>query len=134
LAIIPASKKLREKGSFEEWIKTWAFWLFSPRTFESAFVETFIKLAVKYPYHASATGFQAQAGAMAKFDARGRLSNIRAKTLVIEGEDDILIRPEEARVLAKKISGSRIRLVKNSAHYVHLENPSLFMKIAEGFL
>jgi len=129
------SKKLQEKEAVEAWIKTWAVWLFSPKTVASGtFVKTFIKQAAKYPYPASAEGFKAQAEAMAKFDARGRLSAIKAKALIIEGEDDILIRPEEAGGLAKQIPGSKIRLIKNTAHYLHIENPSLFTKIATEFL
>jgi pimeloyl-ACP methyl ester carboxylesterase len=129
------SKKLQEKAAFEAWIRTWAFWLFSPKTFDAGtFVETFIKQATKYPYPASASGFKAQAEALANFDSRGRLSAIKAETLIIEGEEDILIRPDEARELAIEIQGSKIQLVKNAAHYVHLENPSLFTKIAMAFL
>ncbi|MCX5751763.1 MAG: alpha/beta hydrolase [Candidatus Saganbacteria bacterium] len=129
------AKKLKEKEPIEKWITTWSSWLFSKKTFDSGlFVETFIKNASKYPYPSTAEGFSAQVDAMAKFDTRSRLSEIKAKTLIIEGEDDILIRPDEARVLAKQIPGSKIRLIKNVAHYVHLENPSLFTKIAMGFL
>lgn len=124
------AKKLREKEAFEDWIKTWAFWLFSPTTFASGtFVETFIKMAAKYPYSATADGFSAQVAAITKFDVRDLLSAIKAKTLIIEGADDILIRPEEARGLDR-----RIKLIKNAAHYVHLENPVLFTKIATEFL
>ena len=128
------SKKLCNKQPIKDWIKTWTVWLFSPKTFDSGtFVENFIRLAAKYPYPSSAGGFKSQADAIAEFDSRSRLAAIKAKTLIIEGEDDVLIRPEEARVLAKKIRGSKIKLIKNSAHYVHLENPSLFTKIALEF-
>ena len=128
-------RKLRQKGPFEAWIKTWTYWLFSPKTFDNgSFVETFIKLAEKYPYHSSAGGFKTQVEAAVKFDSRKRLSAIKAKTLIIEGEDDILIRPDEARLLAKHIRGSNLRLIKNTAHYVHLENPSIFTKIVSESL
>ncbi|MFA6431232.1 MAG: alpha/beta hydrolase [Candidatus Margulisiibacteriota bacterium] len=129
------SKNLRKKESMEKWIKSWSTWLFSPKTFASGkFVENFIKQGAKYPYPASAAGFKAQTEAMAKFDSSSRLSAIKAKTLIIEGEDDILIRPEEAQVLVKMIPKSKIRLIKNAAHYVHLEDPSLFTKIVMDFL
>jgi pimeloyl-ACP methyl ester carboxylesterase len=129
------AKKLREKQAFKEWIKTWASWLFSPKTFDSGtFVETFIKQATKYPYRSTVAGFKAQVEAIAKFNSLSRLSAIKAKTLIIEGEDDILIRPDEAEVLAKQIPGSKIKLIKNTAHYVHLENPPLLTKIVTEFL
>ncbi|OGC24876.1 hypothetical protein A2291_01900 [candidate division WOR-1 bacterium RIFOXYB2_FULL_42_35] len=129
------AKKLKEKETIEKWITAWSSWLFSPKTFDSgSFVKTFIKNASKYPYPLTPEGFKAQVAVMAKFDARSRLSGIKAKTLIIEGEDDILILPDEARILVKQIPGSRIQLIKNAAHDVHLENPSLFTKLAVEFL
>lgn len=124
-----------EKETIEEWIKVWTFWLFSPRTFASgSFVETFIEQAVKYPYPASVAGFKAQVEAISKFDSRKRLSCIKAKTLIIHGEDDVLFLPDEAGVLAKRIPNSKFKLIKNTAHYVHLEDPVSFIKIVMGFL
>lgn len=129
------SKKLREKEDFEEWIRTWTFWLFSPKRFDDGtFVSTFIRKAAEYPYPASVEGFKAQTESIAKFDSRGRLSAIKAKTLIIGGEDDILIRPDETGALAKQIRGSVIKMIKGSAHYVHIENPALFTKITADFL
>lgn len=129
------SKKLRKKEDFEEWIKTWTFWLFSPKRFDDGtFVSTFIKRAAEYPYPVSVGGFKAQAEAIAKFDSRGRLSAIKAKTLLIGGEDDILIRPDETGALAEQIRGSVIKMIRGSAHCVHIETPALFTKITVDFL
>jgi len=129
------SKKLQKKESFEQWIKTWTYWLFSPQTFASGkFVKNFIKLATKYPYRSTAKGFKAQVDAMVKFNTRNRLSKIKAKTLIVEGEDDILILPDEAKELTKAIIKNKYKLIKHCAHYIHLENPSLFTKITLEYL
>ncbi|MFA5840507.1 MAG: alpha/beta hydrolase [Candidatus Margulisiibacteriota bacterium] len=127
--------KLQKKDNFEQWIKNWTNWLFSPQTFASGgFIENFIKLATKYPYLSTAKGFKAQVDAMVKFNTRNRLSKIKAKTLIVEGDEDILIRPDEAWELANHIKGCVLKLINNCAHYVHLENPSLFCKMAIQFL
>ena len=127
--------KLRKKENIEDWVRAWTFWLFSQRTLNTgSFVDNFVKKAAVYPFPVSAGGLKAQAEAIAKFDSRGRLSAIKAKTLVMEGEEDILIKSDEARGLAKHIRGSVIRIVKASGHSIHIEKPVLFAKIAVDFL
>jgi pimeloyl-ACP methyl ester carboxylesterase len=128
-------KNLQRKEDFKEWIRAWTFWLFSPKTFENKeFISTFIKKAAEYPYRTNTNDFKAQAEVIAKFDLRGRLSAIRAKTLIIGGKDDILIMPDEAGVLAKQIRGSVIKLITGCAHCIHIENPALFTKAVLDFL
>jgi len=128
-------KKLRQKEDFKEWVRTWTFWSFSPKTFANGnFVDNFIKLASRYPYRTSADSFKAQTEAIARFDSCHRLYAIKAETLIIEGKDDILITPDEAAVLAKHIRRGVIKLIKNSAHCIHIENPALFTKISVDFL
>jgi len=127
--------QLEREGYSEAWVKRWAFWLFSVEAFgRGKFIDTFIKQAAKYPYPMSADSFKAQAEAIAKFDSRSQLSGIKAKTLIIEGEDDILIKPDEARALVKHIRGSVIKLIRGLAHCIHMENPALFTKAVVDFL
>ena len=52
-----------------------------------------------------------------------QLSSIRVPTLVIAGEEDLPY-AEHARRLARLIPSSRAEIVPESAHAVHLENPS----------
>lgn len=128
-------KQLRKGDDFEAWIRGWAFWLFSPKSFlRPGLVDTFIKQAVEYPYRQHADGLSGQVAAIASFDARGKVKTIKAKTLVIEGEDDILIVPQEAKALAESIERSDFRLLKDTGHAVHIENPALFTKNVLRFL
>ena len=55
-------------------------------------------------------------------------------TLILEGKDDVLITPEEAKILAKKIQGSIFQLLDGVAHCIHIENPKLFTGIVLEFL
>lgn len=127
--------QLKKEGHSESWFKVWASWLFSPKlNADKSFIDTFIKTSVKYPYFQKADGLKSQLDAIVSFDARERIGNIKAKTLILEGKDDILITPEEAKILAKNIPGSIFQLLDSVAHCIHIENPKLFTDIVLKFL
>jgi pimeloyl-ACP methyl ester carboxylesterase len=43
---------------------------------------------------------------------------IRSKTLVIHGEDDILIMPDASRILARQIPDAELKMFKQAGHSV----------------
>lgn len=127
--------QLKSEGVSQEWIKRWAFWLFSPKLFsDKSFIDTFIRNASQYPYAQKAQCFKGQIEAIASFNAVNKISAIKAKTLIIEGKNDILITPEEAMLLAKNIKGSAFKLLDGVAHCIHIENPKLFTEVVLKFL
>ncbi|MCX5705973.1 MAG: alpha/beta hydrolase [Candidatus Omnitrophica bacterium] len=128
-------KELKRGGNLEAWIRRWTRWLFSKKCFtHKRFIETFVKNGANYPYAQQVSGFKGQIDAIASFGTRKRLSRIKAKTLVMEGEEDMLILPREAKRLARNISGSIYQSVKDTAHCMHIESPDLFVKAAIKFL
>ena len=128
-------KELKRGKNLEAWIRRWTYWLFSKKCLaRKAFIEAFVKNGANYPYSQPAKGFKGQIDAIASFDTRKRLRRIKAKTFIIEGKEDILILPEEAEALAKKISGSIFQSVKDTAHCIHIENLDLFVKAVMKFL
>jgi len=111
----------------ETLIRQWVYWLFSPKTFERKnYIAEFIKKASTYRYLQSPKGFKIQIDAIASFNASAKIKNIKAKTLVISGSDDILIYPEESTELVKRIKGSVFEKIKDTGHCVHVENPGAF--------
>jgi pimeloyl-ACP methyl ester carboxylesterase len=127
--------QLKREGHSESWFKRWAVWLFSPKLIaDSSFIDVFFKTSVEYPYLQKADGLKGQIEAIASFDARDRIGTIKAKTLILEGKDDILIIPEEAKILAKNIPESIFQLLDGVAHCIHIENPKLFTDIVLEFL
>ena len=79
-------------------------------------------------------GFKGQIDAIASFNACARIKNIKSKTLVIIGSDDILIYPAESMKLAKGIKGSVSEEIKDTGHCVHVENPDAFISKVVQFL
>ena len=54
--------------------------------------------------------------------------------MVVAGENDAIIRVEEARSMADAISGSRFVQIPDSGHLSNLENPAEFNRALLSFL
>lgn len=128
-------KRFEKDHDNEALIRLWAYWLFSPKTFErKKFIATFIRKASTYPYLQSAEEFKVQINAIVSFSACANIKNIKAKTLIIIGSDDILIYSAESMKLAKCIKGSVFEEIKNTGHCLHIENPDVFTSKVIQFL
>lgn len=53
------------------------------------------------------------------------LRNIRAKTLIINGEKDTLLNGQDIRAVAKLIPHCEVRLIKNAGHFLHWEDETI---------
>ncbi len=128
-------RRFEKNQDNEALMRAWSYWLFSPKKFEEkGYIAAFIKEASAYPYLQSVEGFKGQISAMTSFDSRLKAKNIKAKTLVIAGSDDILIYPAESMQLAKSIKGSVFEEIKGAGHCVHVEKPDLFTAKVIRFL
>ncbi len=70
--------------------------------------------------------------AMIYFDIISALKKVRARTLVIFGEKDLLRTNEKA--LEKYIKGSKLVIIPKSIHQPHLDNPEAFLEVVQPFL
>ncbi|GAA1111655.1 alpha/beta fold hydrolase [Nocardiopsis composta] len=61
------------------------------------------------------------------------LASIRARTLVMAGDDDI-IRPEHTRFLYESIPGAELAVVPGTSHVLFLEKPDLCARLVLDFL
>jgi pimeloyl-ACP methyl ester carboxylesterase len=75
------------------------------------------EIALPTPLHAADLQFQA----FAKFDGEKALSSIRCPTLVLTGDLDELISPQNSRMLAKLIPGARLIVIPGRGHRVMWE-------------
>ncbi len=87
----------------------------------------------KYPATPLHT-FARQAAAIQGFDTCARLSEIKAPTLVIHGDDDAIVPYENARILARGIPGSRLHTIKDAGHMFFWEAPMEAAHVATEFL
>ena len=72
-------------------------------------------------------------GTLAEFDARPRLSEIHAPTLVIVGANDMPT-VEMARDIAQRIPNARLEVFERSRHFPFIEETEKFQQIMHQFL
>ena len=68
-------------------------------------------------------GYAGCCEAIRDMDMRARLGAIRAPTLLITGADDLVTRPEHARLICGSISESRLVVIPQAAHLANIEQP-----------
>jgi len=67
-------------------------------------------------------------------DATDVLPNITCPTLVIRGEEDVLIAEQECRDMSRAISGASLVSIPRAGHLPNLEAPRLFQRAVRDFL
>lgn len=106
----------------------------SPHTAESVpeLVERIVRLRAENRFDPA--GWQAQAAAGAGFDAFDRLGEIRARTLVLHGTDDLVVDWRNSELIAERIAGARLELFPGCGHLFFWEEPERFLELVKGFL
>lgn len=137
---VPASEEILTL--FGEYIRTGSLTaaqkaqkcLFSEKTLKHApeILERYVKISARFP--ASPAVMKRQYLAVQGHDTWDRLPGIQAPTLVITGEDDVLIPPENSRILAERIPGARLAIIKGGGHQFLIECAEEANNIVLGFL
>lgn len=74
------------------------------------------------------------AKASIRHDLRDRVAEIKAPTLIISGDEDILVPPKYSRILREKIKNSTLVTLKGCGHVPPIEKPEEFNSIVMSFL
>lgn len=90
------------------------------------------EIARYHPYSQAVYFRQLQAGMT--HDVSGQLDRIQAPTLVVHGEVDPLVVPENGRYLAQHIKGARLLLYPNTGHILIIERAEDFNRDVLAFL
>jgi 3-oxoadipate enol-lactonase len=112
-------------------------WLFSSAFLrDHVAVRETIAVLASNPNPVEPAAYARQAEAYLQFDALDRLGGIKAPTLVIVGEQDLLTPPWVAREVAGGIPGARFEVVTGdgSSHVLPLERPDDFNQLVMDFL
>ncbi|MBI3650038.1 MAG: alpha/beta fold hydrolase [Acidobacteria bacterium] len=73
-------------------------------------------LQIRMQWFPTEAGYYGQLGAILSWESRQRLSQITAPTLVIHGESDALVPPENGRLIAALIPQAKLLMLKNASH------------------
>jgi len=101
-----------------------------PRTYQVVLREEFIKQT----NHANPKAYRACMRAVARFNVKERLSEIKVPTLVVTGGSDTTIRPSDQKVLAIGIPNAQQKIIQGAGHAVTVEKPMEFNKVMLEFL
>lgn len=99
---------------------------------EGVFLEEMIGIGLEMPTPPKVIG--QQVAAVQGFDAYDRLPSITQPTLVIHGDADVLVPPENGRMIHERIPGSRLEIVPGGAHMFFWEQPQRTAKLISEFL
>lgn len=73
-------------------------------------------------------------GMALRVDSADLLREIEVSTLVIHGEDDLIVPKGEAQLMARGIRGARLELLERAGHVVNLEDSAAFNRLLKDFL
>jgi 3-oxoadipate enol-lactonase len=119
---------VRERGLEAIADATLARWLTAAAPAEV--VERFRRMLVATPREAYASCCEA----LARWDFRRRLGEIRAPTLVIGAAEDPATPPPHAELLASGIPGARLEILERAAHLANVEQPAAFAGLVSAHL
>lgn len=67
-------------------------------------------------------------------DVTGQLSGITTPTLIIAGDGDVIIPPEESQSLSDQIQDSQLNIISRAGHLVAFEKPEEFNQILKDWI
>ena len=116
-----------------------ALWWSAPAGFPQEFIDGHPdvverKVQANMAYPSSLDAYRAQLDAYRAFDIGDRISEISAPTLVIAGDSDILIPPENGRILAENIPGAEFCEIEGAGHLFWISHPNETYSAVAGFL
>jgi pimeloyl-ACP methyl ester carboxylesterase len=79
-------------------------------------------------------GWQAQAHAGTTYDGGGRIGRVRAPTLVLHGDQDVVVAPANGRLLAQQLPDARLVLLEGHGHLPFWEDPATVARHVLDFL
>ena len=117
------------------WFRNIFYWIFSPTFFnDKAMFNQAVKMAIDYPYPQTNNSFENQVKAISTFNCVAQIKTIKASTLIVFGENDLLFPHSETIELFKNISKAKTITIPKTAHSIHMENPEEFSKIVIDFM
>ena len=133
LALLEACKLMARRMARQEYLHAVTPWLFGPGAFQRPeIVQSFIAMNAETPWPQPEYALDRQVDAMAAFDFRPHLRDIRVPTEVIVGEYDILTPLHMARPLAESIRGSRLVIIPSAGHLLPREQLHAFIESLEN--
>ncbi len=96
-------------------------------------VDELVEISVGYPYAFTIEGYEAQLVALNEFDSTLWADKIKAPTLVVGSEQDLIFNPERVKLLANTIPKAKYYEFKGLGHLPFIEEPDQFVGLLKDF-
>jgi pimeloyl-ACP methyl ester carboxylesterase len=108
----------------------------APYIYDAATPRTRVEedLAIRRRTFPTSAGYLAQLQSTLGWSSLDRLAAIRVPTLIIHGESDQLVPPENARILASHIAGAHLVMLPEASHIFTTDQPEASIQEVLGFL
>lgn len=90
-------------------------------------------IAIRVRTFPTAQGYLGQLAGIFAWDARDRISAIRAETLVIHGVEDELVPPGNAPEIQRRIPGARLEMLEDASHIFFTDQPERSLALLRDF-
>ncbi len=74
-----------------------------------------------------------QLGAIREFSCCNELHKLDVPTLIIAGESDVLVPVENSKILEERLPNSRVVLLPEAGHAIHIEAADVFNRLVDDF-
>ena len=99
---------------------------------DPALVDRIVEMRLADPQDPA--GWQAQAHAGTTYDGGSRLGEVTAPTLVLHGDQDVVVAPENGELLARRIPDARLEVLEGHGHLPFWEAPDAIAASVLAFL
>ncbi len=113
-----------------------AFWASVPFTYDRATPRAWVEedFAVRRKTFPTPQAYFAQVQGIFSWSAYDRLPQIACPTLILHGESDLLVPPQNADILAQRIAQAKVVLLPNASHIFFTDQPEKAMDAVLTFL
>jgi pimeloyl-ACP methyl ester carboxylesterase len=110
-------------------------WLYTNRFYSRpGAIDELMDWILKYPFQPTPTELERQSCAINAFDAADRICAINCPTLLMVGEEDIMIPPAFSRNLADSIPRAQLQILPGTGHGLLVESPDAVAGVMLDFL
>jgi pimeloyl-ACP methyl ester carboxylesterase len=126
---------MKANAPVEALMKAMISWAFSSYYLsQPGKLDELIRLGKNNPHPFTITGYEGQLAALHAFDSSGWLEKIKVRTLVLTGDQDIILFPALSKQLAADIPNAQFYCFENCGHIPHIEYPQEYVRIVKKFL
>lgn len=104
------------------------------QSFAPTIAEDVTEVVLNEFHHVRLTADASDFMGVSDVDLSDAIANLQVPTLILTGDDDVIISPRKSKILQRQISGSHLVTIPGAGHYLHVEQPKVVAAEIVNFL